>query len=520
MSNVNVKALVSRTSTALCAFVVAVPFLLVLCGVLIHHSQKFQPPEGKLTAGLRETERHRAPLSQLAIGRTRGSPENVTFWVHVDDEGRVLEAREFKADAPFPFDYRTDALLEAVRKITYRPFFRNGVATEAWVQDQVEVGTEPEPLLVSARVGANFPKLVEATGFSIQLSRSGCYGTCPSYSVVIYGDGKIDFHGRRYVAIPGDFQAHIAPEAAARLLERFRAADFFDLKDKYVAGVTDNPTYCLALVVGAKKKTITDYVGTWVGMPALINELEDAVDETAGTDRWVTTGSQTLAAMQEAGIEPNSKQAGEILAYAVKEGKSEAVRSLLVAGAPARTQDANHLGMSLLAVATFIRDSEGQRDVFEALLENAEVRADKSALQEALSRVAGDGNVEVARALIAAGADPTQLFHDTYESEGKPDQTYLMRAAESGVWEMIDDALSRPHDIHATDGKGRSALGHVVWSAPPMEDIFPLVDRLLAAGASKAELTRTLADACDSPQWRDGLVKRGANSAVCSNRRQ
>src|ERR1700680_4731414 len=454
----------SRTSKAFCAFVVNVPFLLVLCGAQIHHSEKFQPPEGKLTVGLRETERHRAPLSPLPIGRSRGSPENVTFWVHVDDEGRVLEAREFKADAPFPFDFRTDALVEAVRKITYRPFFRNGVATEAWVQDEVEVGTEPEPPPVSAP-GATFPKLVEATGFSIQLSRSGCYGTCPSYSVVIYGDGTIDFHGRRYVAIPGDFQAHIAPEAAARLLERFRAADFFDLKDKYVAGVTDNPTYCLELVIGAKKKTITDYVGTWVGMPALINELEDAVDETAGKDRVVSAGPQTVAAMREAGIELNSKQAGEILVYAVKEGKSEAVRSLLVAGAPVRTQDANHVGMSLLAVATFIRDREGQREVFEALLENAEVRADKSGLQEALGSVAGDGNVEVARALIAAGADPTQLFHDTY-------------------------------------------------------DIFPLADRLLAAGASKAELTRTLADACDSRQWRDGLINRGANSSVCSNRRQ
>ena len=76
-----------------------------------------------------------------------------------------------------------------------------------------------------------------------------------------------------------------------------------------------------------------------------------------------------------------------------------------------------------------------------------------------------------------------------------------------------------PNDIHALDGQGRSALGHVVWSAPPAEDIFPLVDRLLAAGAGKAELTRTLADACDSPQWRDGLVKRGANPTVCNGQK-
>jgi hypothetical protein len=141
-------------------------------------------------------------------------------------------------------------------------------------------------------------------------------------------------------------------------------------------------------------------------------------------------------------------------------------------------------------------------------------------MQEALGSAAGDGNVEVARTLIAAGADPTQLFHETYRSDRKADQTYLMRASASGIWEMLDDALGRPHDIHAVDSQGRSALAHVLWSAPPMEDIFPLVDRLLAAGAGKTELTKTLADACNPPQWHEGLVKRGADPTVCSKGRK
>ena len=137
----------------------------------------------------------------------------------------MLEVREFTTDAPFRLKYRTDALVEAIRNVTYRPFFRNGVATEAWVQDEVEVGTDSARPL-SPRGGRTLPSLVEPTDFSIKLSRSGCYGTCPSYSVVIHGDGKIEFHGGRYVSIPGDHQARIAPEAAARLLGRFRAAGF------------------------------------------------------------------------------------------------------------------------------------------------------------------------------------------------------------------------------------------------------------------------------------------------------
>jgi len=91
------------------------------------------------------------------------------------------------------------------------------------------------------------------------------------------------------------------------------------------------------------------------------------------------------------------------------------------------------------------------------------------------------------------------------------------------IWEMIDDALARPHDIHAADSQGRSALAHVLWSAPPpwrTSSLLPLVDLLLAAGAGKKELTKTLVDDCDCPQWHEGLVQRGADPTVCSKGRK
>lgn len=503
----------SRAYTAISAFITAIPFLLVLTGAQLP-SQTFQPPEGTLAAGLRETERHREPIPELRIARNQGDKVTVTFWVHVDPTGRVLELRDFRADASYLVTYSTEAVVEALRKVTYRPFLVDGVAAEAWVQDQVQIGAQSEP--PPSPAAGNFPTLEEPMGFSIRLSRSGCFGTCPIYSVVIYGDGKIEYHGKEYVAISGDHEARIEPEAATRLLERFRSANFFALKDEYVAAVTDNPTYRLELAIGQQKKTVTDYVGTWVGMPSSVRELEDAVDGAAGADRWVGTGPQTVEAMQEAGIAPNSKRAEEVLDYAVRDGKVEAVRSLLAAGVPVSRP--NHSG-GLLAIASLIRDRHRQFEVLEALLENIEVRADKTGMQDVLGRAVDDGNVEVARILIDAGADPAQLFHDTYEPNGKADQTYLMRAAESGVWEMLDDALSRPHDIHAIDRQGRSALAHVVWTGPPMEDIFPMIDRLLAAGANKKELTRALVDACDPPQWREGLVKRGADPSVCASKK-
>lgn len=31
---------------------------------------------------------------------------------------------------------------------------------------------------------------------TIQLERTGCYGTCPAYSVTIHGDGRVEYNGK------------------------------------------------------------------------------------------------------------------------------------------------------------------------------------------------------------------------------------------------------------------------------------------------------------------------------------
>ena len=34
---------------------------------------------------------------------------------------------------------------------------------------------------------------------TIQLERSGCYGTCPVYTVTIHGDGRLEYNGKGHV---------------------------------------------------------------------------------------------------------------------------------------------------------------------------------------------------------------------------------------------------------------------------------------------------------------------------------
>ena len=291
-----------------------------------------------------------------------------------------------------------------------------------------------------------------------------------------------------------------------------------------MASVTDNPTYRLEVTVGTTRKTVTDYVGQWVGMPAAITRLEDAVDQATDSARWVTASSQTLQAMHEAEISPTSREANQILHRAVFSGRPDATRALLAAGVPIKWAADDGGGVekwtpfgSLLEDATRdFGDAKSRTEVMAALLANPAIRADKQGMQRALCSAAVQGQLGTARLLMAAGANSRALFQDNPNQPGTPaDQTYLMCAVKSGVWSVIDDALSRPHDIHAVARDGRSALAQLTWTSLPAEDIFPIVDKLISAGAGTNEMDRALADACEQPGWRAGLVARGANAQIC-----
>jgi hypothetical protein len=79
----------------------------------------------------------------------------------------------------------------------------------------------------------------------------------------------------------------IPVQAVSTLAAKFRQARFFALKSQYRADVTDQVTTTLTFEDAGRSKTVEDYAGEMVGMPRAVLDLEQAVDATAGTDRWV-----------------------------------------------------------------------------------------------------------------------------------------------------------------------------------------------------------------------------------------
>jgi hypothetical protein len=218
--------------------------------------------------------------------RSLGFEDYLTFEIVVSAEGQVESAKLLGDEKRHLDEARS---IEMGRR--FKPWTRDGKNVRVRVTDYVSL-LPPERWALSPR---SFPEPWDLKGVKIQLTRTVCYGRCPAYSVTIRGDGSVHFRGDRYVHDQGEQDAHIDPDRVKELVRQFESANFFAAGDRYVAQVTDNPTYTLILTVAGKTKTVTDYVGEQVGMPLVITDLENAVDDAAGTERWIKGDAQDTA---------------------------------------------------------------------------------------------------------------------------------------------------------------------------------------------------------------------------------
>lgn len=69
--------------------------------------------------------------------------------------------------------------------------------------------------------------------FQISPERTPCYGKCPSYKLIIFGDGTVIYDGKGFVETLGVSRDKISQEQIQRLVSPIEKANYFDLKDKF-----------------------------------------------------------------------------------------------------------------------------------------------------------------------------------------------------------------------------------------------------------------------------------------------
>ncbi|HKI07678.1 MAG TPA: DUF6438 domain-containing protein [Nitrososphaeraceae archaeon] len=124
------------------------------------------------------------------------------------------------------------------------------------------------------------------SNITITMERGMCMGTCPVYSLDIFGNGIVVYNGERFVNVTGKQVSGILDDKVRELVKEFYAIGYFSLNDTYDKIVkTDQPTVLTSINVNGTSKSIFDNLGAIA--PKDLRLLENEIDEVTNSSKWV-----------------------------------------------------------------------------------------------------------------------------------------------------------------------------------------------------------------------------------------
>jgi hypothetical protein len=346
-----------------------------------------------------ELELHRRTFPMKGIeGRTK----QISLTLVISPQGDVVEAKPSGNSEAMKFWPQVQG---EVQRWKFLPFEKDGKAIAVSVEEYLNL-SPPERLPIRH---APAPNIHSNSKIEISLRRTGCFGACPSYMVTITTEG-ITYEGFSYVIARGKHRDSVDVDEVRTLAQKFVAADFYSMDERYSADVTDNPTYVLSITIDGQKKKVMDYVGSWVGMPAVVTDLEEDVDRLAGTLRWVDGVDGLVQALQAERFDFHTSDGQFMVKVAANRGRSDAVRELLRAGVPLEpilgrtTLDVRSEENYLLRVG-WLTSAYRHPEMLQILTEAGASRSDQKDKDQALAAASGRGDLEVLRSLVEYGAN-------------------------------------------------------------------------------------------------------------------
>lgn len=265
-----------------------------------------------------------------------------------------------------------------------------------------------------------------------------------SISLRIGGNGLVEYDGVSGVVIEGKHQRYIESEDIQHMLQAFRRADFFSLRDDYSVGATDVGQTRTSIRIGTSQKSITD---DWVQVPPALKALQDAVLKYSHSDQWVRGNADTVPAIIAETASPSARREilSEVLPRAAMYGDTETVRAILAQGVDLERHGVWD-GTALMHAA-----ERGLPDMVAALLAaRANPAARDKESRDPLIFGAGSGNARVVELLLAAAASAS--------ARDKYGDTALMAAAASGNPDSVRLLLDHGAQVKAQNRGRQTAL--------------------------------------------------------------
>jgi hypothetical protein len=133
---------------------------------------------------------------------------------------------------------------------------------------------------------AAIPSINDINNITIRLQRNMCLGTCPVYSLEIFGNGTVVYNGERFVNVTGQQISNIPQEKVRKLVEEFYKINYFSFKDAYnEIVITDQPTVSTSINMSGIYKSVFDNHGAIA--PEGLRLLENKIDEITNSSKWL-----------------------------------------------------------------------------------------------------------------------------------------------------------------------------------------------------------------------------------------
>jgi hypothetical protein len=120
----------------------------------------------------------------------------------------------------------------------------------------------------------------DATGDFVELSRLGCRGTCPIYSVTIHSDGKVQWDGKSFVETKGHRNYMISPDDARRLIKSLERSELFEYCREQSSVGLDGSWTRVELFANGRHRILTEY---YAFIPDWLDQLQYEIDQIANT---------------------------------------------------------------------------------------------------------------------------------------------------------------------------------------------------------------------------------------------
>ncbi len=418
--------------------------------------------------------------------------------------------------------------LQALAQMRFKPFGEEGRPTSAVVLITLRREESPErerPL----------PE-VPLDQVAMTLTRSGCYGRCPSYRVTVHGDGRVDYEGGDFADVTQAVSYRIPVDRVAHLVEQVRKSDLWSLRDQYHAPMTDNSTYQLRLQFGDEVHSIADYVGEMVGMPQSVSDFEDELDRVSGARGMVSLDMEGLGRLRDAGFDFTSPSGAALLRRAIgnAEVKDEVVLALLEAGAP--VEDAPDMKPSFLAPPPLHRGAAlyGRASALPLLFAkgafDTQGHRDPAKINEAFEAAIASGNLATVQGLWTLSGErarPSLTVMEEYEDNKLPSHRKRIPIVlkldaphlhASHPWQGIEIAQWLAQK--GNDLKARGADGRTLLSVAAEANDLAFVRFLLAQGLDPATAGQygTPLGATDDENVALALLEAGAPLSDWKNR--